>query len=181
MTASEVVSEKQKNPMTYPKIDKVTINVSVGRSGDPLDKAAKILEILTNQKPDLRKARKTVKDFGIRKGEPIACVVTLRKQKAEEFLRKAFTTIGNKLHMSNFDKFGNFAFGIAEHIELPGVKYDPNLGIIGMDICVTMSKPGYRVKNRSKYRSTISPKHRVTLEESVSYLKDTFGIEILER
>lgn len=179
---SETISEKQhENPMTKVRIDKVTINVAVGKSGEPLDKAAKILEFLTGQKPCLRTAKKTVKDFGIRQGEPIACIVTLRKQKAEEFLRKAFTAIDNKLAKSSFDNLGNFSFGIKEHIELPGVKYDPNLGIVGMDICVTMSKPGYRVKDRRKYRSNISPKHRVTLDESISHIRNKFGIDIVER
>ncbi len=179
--ASEKNFEKQhENPMTKVRIEKVTINAAIGKPGEPLDKAAKILEFLTDQKPCLRSAKSSIKDFGIRKGEPIACVVTLRKQKAEEFLKKAFTAIGNKITKSNFDNAGNFAFGINEHIELPGVKYDPALGIIGMDICVTVAKPGYRVKNK-RISSRIGARHRVTSEESISYIRDIYGIEILEK
>lgn len=175
---SETNSEKQsENPMTKVRIEKVTINAAIGKSGEPLDKATKILEFLTGQKPCLRTAKETVKDFGIRKGEPIACIVTLRKQKAEELLKKAFTAIGNKLTKSKFDNAGNFSFGINEHIELPEVKYDPALGIIGMDICVTMAKPGYRVKNK-RISSKVGKRHRVTPEESISYITDMYGIEI---
>ena len=80
---SKTISEKHNpNPMTKPRIDKITVNVAIGKSGEPLDKAASILEKLTEQKPTLRKAKKTVKEFGIRQGEPIACTVTLKKQKA---------------------------------------------------------------------------------------------------
>ena len=179
---SETISKKHdSNPMAKPRIDKVTVNVAIGKSGDPLDKAVGILEKLTEQKPILRKAKKTVKEFGIRQGEPIACIVTLKKQKAIDFLKNALVAIGNKLSQTKFDNNGNFAFGISEHIELPGVKYDPNLGIIGMDICVTISKPGYRVKNRSKFTSKIGANHKVTREQSISYLKNMFAIEILEK
>ena len=168
----------KENPMTKPRIEKVTVNVSVGRSGEPLEKAAKILEKLTGQKPCYRRAKKTIKDFGIRRGEPIACVVTLRKQKAVEFLKKAFDAVGNKIPVSCFDNHGNFSFGIREHIEIPGVKYDPELGIIGMDVCVTMGKPGYRVKERKKCRSKVGAKHRVRVDETICFLKDNFGVEI---
>ena len=179
---SETIAKKHNsNPMEKTRLGKVTVNVAIGKSGEPLDKAVGILEKLTEQKPILRKAKKTVKEFGIRQGEPIACMVTLRKQKAIDFLKKALVSIGNKLSQTKFDNDGNFTFGISEHIELPGVKYDPNLGIIGMDICVTMSKPGYRVKNRSKFRSKIGTGHKITQEQSISYLKNTFEIEILER
>jgi len=182
MAFCEQIHEKwEKNPMTKPRIEKVTVNVSVGRSGEPLEKASKILEKLTGQKPCFRRAKRTIKDFGIRRGEPIACLVTLRKQKAIEFLKKAFIAVGNKLSRSCFDKNGNFSFGIKEHIELPEVKYEPELGIIGMDVCVTMGKPGYRVKERKRRRSRVGAKHRVTVEETICFLKDVFGLEILER
>lgn len=179
MVNCEKIYERwQENPMIKPKIEKVTVNVSVGRSGEPLEKAAKILEQLTGQKPCYRRAKKTIKDFGIRRGEPIACLVTLRKQKALEFLRKAFAAVGNKISKSCFDKYGNFSFGIREHIELPGVKYDPELGIIGMDVCVTMGKAGYRVKERKRCRSKIGVKHRITVDEAICFLKEVFGVEI---
>jgi large subunit ribosomal protein L5 len=112
--------------MLKPKIGKVVVNISVGKSGEPLEKATKVLKELTNQTPSKRKAKSTIRDFGIRQGEPIACIVTLRKQQAVEFLKKVLPVVDNKLSRGCFDKHGNFAFGIKEHIELPGVKYDPD-------------------------------------------------------
>jgi large subunit ribosomal protein L5 len=86
--------------------------------------------------------------------------------------------VENKISRSSFDKQGNFAFGIKEHIEIAGVKYDPDIGIFGMDVCVTMSRPGYRVKNRRKRKTSIGPKHVLTPEESIAFIKDTLGVEI---
>ncbi|RJS84299.1 50S ribosomal protein L5 [Candidatus Bathyarchaeota archaeon] len=169
----------EKNPMLKPRIEKVVVNVSVGKSGEPLEKASKILEELTGQKPCRRKAKKTIRDFGIRRGEPIACLVTLRGAKAKEFLSKAFQAVDNKISSKSFDEFGNFAFGIKEHIEIPGTKYKPELGIIGMDVCVSMEKPGYRVKRRRRVRSKVGSSHLVTKEESMLFLKEEFGVEVV--
>jgi len=166
-------------PMLKPRIEKVVVNLNVGKSGEPLEKASKVLKELTDQTPVKKKAKKTVRDFGIRQGEPIACVVTLRKQKAIDFLKKVLPVIENKILRSSFDKQGNFAFGLKEHIEIAGVKYDPDVGIFGMDVCVSMGRPGYRVKNRRKRKATLGPKHVLTPEEAVVFIKQTLGVEIV--
>lgn len=167
------------NPMTKPRIEKVVVNVSVGKSGEPLERAFKVLEQISLQKPTYAKARKTVKDWGIRRSEPIGCMVTLRGGKATSFLKRALTAINNRIPMSAFDKYGNFAFGVKEHIELPGTKYDPELGIIGMDVCVTLSKPGYRIRDRKLSPGRIGRTHRVTKEEAFQAIKETCGAEII--
>jgi len=177
--SQEEIQEKwKKNPMLKPRIEKVTLNVSVGKSGEPLEKAMKILEELTGQKPCTRRARKTIRDFGIRRGEPVACLVTLRKERAQELLKRAFHATENRISKSSFDLRGNFSFGIKEHIDIPGTKYVPDLGIIGMDIAATVERPGYRVKRRRHAKSRISSNHLLTAEESVFFLKEEFGIEI---
>lgn len=167
------------NPMQRPRIEKVVLNISVGQSGEPLQRAIKVLEDLTGQKPSQRTAKKTIRDWGIHRKEPIACIVTLRRQAASDFLNKAFDAIGNRLHKSCFDTNGNFAFGIGKHIDLPGVKYDPELGIFGMDICVAMEKPGYRVKKRKIARAKVGKKQRMTRDEAIEYIQEEFGVEIL--
>ncbi|HID18878.1 TPA: 50S ribosomal protein L5 [Candidatus Bathyarchaeota archaeon] len=168
----------EQNPVTKPRIGKVTVNISVGRSGEPLERAMKILEQLTGQKPTVKRAKKTIKDFGIRRGEPIACLVTLRGEKALNFLQKALTAVGNKVKASSLDNHGNFSFGIREHIELPGVKYDPHLGIVGMDVCVTLEKPGYRVKRRKKAASKTGGWQKLTRDEAICFLRE-IGIELV--
>jgi len=165
--------------MLKPKIEKAVVNISVGKSGEPLEKAAKVLKTLTGQNPCKRKAKKTIRDFGIRRGEPIACIVTLRKARAMEFLKKVLPVIDNKLSKKCFDQYGNFAFGIKEHIEIPGVKYDPDIGIFGMDVCVSVSRSGYRVKYRRRKKSKISFKNIVKPEESIIFVKEALGVEIV--
>jgi large subunit ribosomal protein L5 len=171
-------SEWTGNPMRKPVIEKVTVNMSVGKSGNPLQQAVTILRTLTNQEPSKRAAKKTIREFGIRKGESIACLVTIREEKAEEFLRKAFYAIENKLSKYNFDRQGNFSFGIKEHIDLPGTKYAPELGIHGMDVSVSLGRPGYRVKRRHRARSKIGRNHLLTAEEAILFIKDEFDVEI---
>ena len=171
---------KQENPMLQTKIDKVVVNISVGKSGEPLEKASKILKQLTGQNPCKRRAKKTIRDFGIRKGEPIACLVTLRKERARAFLEKAFQAVDNKIPKNCFDRFGNFSFGIKEHIEIPGPKYVPELGIHGMDISVSLNRSGYRVKHRHRAKSKIGASHTVRSEETMSFIKEEFGVEIAE-
>ncbi len=165
--------------MLKPRIEKVVVNINVGKSGEPLEKAFKVLKEIADQTPVKKKAKKTVRDFGIRQGEPIACVVTLRKQKAIDFLKKVLPVVENKISRSSFDEQGNFAFGLKEHIEIVGVKYDPDVGIFGMDVCVSMSRPGYSVKNRRKGKTPLGSKHVLTPEESVVYVKQTLGVEIV--
>jgi large subunit ribosomal protein L5 len=179
LSEDALLKKWEKHPMLKPRIEKVVVNLNVGKSGEPLEKASKVLEELTNQTPVKMKAKKTIRDFGIREGEPIACVVTLRKQKAIDFLKKVLPVVDNKVSRSSFDRQGNFAFGIKEHIEIAGVKYDPDVGIFGMDICVSMSRPGYRVKNRRKQKAQIGSKHVLTPDEAVLFVKQTLGVEIV--
>lgn len=168
-----------KNPMLKPRIEKVVINSCVGRSGEPLEKAMKILEDLTGQKPCIRRAKRTIRDFGIRRKEPIACVVTLRGEKAKDFLKRAFQAIDNKVSKSSFDEYGNLSFGIKEHINIPGTKYNPELGIIGMDISVVLERPGYRVKRRRRAKTKVGTEHLLSPDEAMSFLEEEFGIQIV--
>jgi len=177
--SEEAHKTREEQPMLKPKIEKVVVNISVGKSGEPLEKATKVLKDITGQTPCKRKAKDSIRDFGIRKGESIACIVTLREEKAIEFLKKALPVIDNKLSSRSFDKQGNFSFGIKEHIELPGVKYDPDVGIFGMDVCVSVIRPGYRVKIRRMGKAKIGSKHILTPEESMTFVKGTLGVEIV--
>ncbi len=167
------------HPMRAVKIGKVVVNIAVGTSGEKLEKAAKVLEQLTGQKPCYRRARKTIKEFGIKRGEPIAVMVTLRGNKAIEFLKRALEAVNYTIKKSSFDEFGNVAFGIREHIHIPGVKYDPNLGIFGMDVIIAFERPGFRVARRRRKRSKIGKNHYVTREEAMEFMTKFFGVKLV--
>ena len=179
MSEEELLKNWEQHPMLRPRIDKVVVNLNVGKSGEPLEKANSVLKEITGQIPVKRKAKKTIRDFGIREGESIAVVVTLRKQKAVDFLKKILPVVDNKVAKRAFDELGNFSFGLKEHIEIPGVKYDPEIGIFGMDVCVAVNRPGQRIKIRRKQKQSIGPKHLLTPEESIVFIKQTLGVEIV--
>ncbi len=174
-----VVKKWESNPMLKPRIAKVVVNIGVGESGERLRRAERILEELTGQKPSMRRAKRTIKEFGIRKGEPIAVMVTLRREKALNFLNRALEAIGRRMKASSFDDFGNVSFGIAEHIILPGVKYDPNIGVFGMDIAISLERPGYRVMRRRVKRSRIPRRHRVSKVEAIAFFVKELGVRVM--
>lgn len=175
-----ILADWEAHPMRRPRIAKVTINIGVGESGERLTKAETMLESLVGQKPIRRKAKKTNRDFGIRRGEPIAVKVTLRGQKAYDMLKRLLAAVDNRLKESSFDEHGNVCFGIDEHINIPGVEYDPEIGIFGMDVCVTLERPGYRIARRKRKRHHIPTKHRLTKEEGIVFMQEEFGVQIVE-
>jgi large subunit ribosomal protein L5 len=166
------------NPLRTVRIEKVTVNIATGKSGEPLEKAKKVLIQLTEKTPVTKRAKKAIKDFNVRKGEPIAAVVTLRRKEAGEFLRRALDAVSNKVNDSSFDKFGNFSFGIKEHIEIPGTKYVPEIGIFGATIHVTLGRPGYRIRSRLIRPGKIGPRHYVSHDDAVRFMQDNFGTNI---
>jgi large subunit ribosomal protein L5 len=174
---TETVKE---NPMRAIKLAKVTVHIGVGKSGDELEKARKVLEAITGQKPCTKQAKRTVKEFGIREGEPIACLTTLRGESAASFLKRGLEAVSNALKASSFDGNGNFAFGIKEHIEIPGTKYVPELGIFGMDVIGTLERPGYRIKRKRIRPASIGKSHRITKEEAIKFISEKFGAQIRE-
>jgi large subunit ribosomal protein L5 len=174
---TETVKE---NPMRTIKLTKVIVHINVGKSGEMLEKARKVLEDITGQKPCTKQAKRTVKDFGIREGEPIACLTTLRGESAAAFLKRGFEAVGNALKASSFDDNGNFAFGIKEHIEIPGTKYVPELGIFGMDVIGTLERPGYRIKRRRIRPALVGKSHRMTKQEAIKFISEKFTVQIRE-
>jgi len=166
------------HPMKRIFIEKVVVNIGVGTGGERLEKAANLLRELTGAESSLRRAKRSIKDFGIRKGEPIGVAVTLRRDKAVEFLMRALQAVGNRIKRSSFDERGNVCFGIKEHIMLPGVKYDPAVGIWGMDVCVRLAKPGLRVQLRRRRRSKVGKGQLVTREEAVEFFQKVLGVQV---
>ena len=179
MSEDEIRRVWKEQPMLRPRIEKVVVNMGIGKSGEPLEKAVKVLKEITGHTPCRRKAKTSIRDFGIRKGESIACIVTLREEEALDFLKKVLTVVDNKVSGRSFDQQGNFSLGLKEHIELPGVKYDPDVGIFGMDICVSVTRPGYRVKTRRKQKAKIGADHVLKQDESIIFIRDTLGVEIV--
>ena len=159
-------------------VHKVVINIGVGRSGEAIDKAKSALLELTNQQPAVRGAKKTVRDFGIHKGEPIGVIVTLRRESAIEFVKRIIAAKQNVLKASSFDNYGNISLGIHEHIDIPGTKYNPDIGIFGMDVNIVLNRPGYRIARKSRRSAKIGKTHRINREEAIEFFKQEYGAKV---
>jgi len=162
------------------RLEKAVINIGVGDAGERLLKAEKVLKMVTGRKPVRTVAKTTNRDLGIRKGMQIGCKVTLRDVEAEEFVRKALDIRENRIPAWSFDPEGNFSFGVQDYTDLPGMKYDPEIGIFGFDVCVALSRPGRRVKTRKVLRRHIPKAHRITRAEGQEYARTRFAAEVVD-
>ena len=149
------------------------LNICVGESGDKLTRASKVLEQLSGQKVIQSKARYTLRGFGIRRNEKIACHVTVRGDRALDILERGLKVKEYELKKRNFSATGNFGFGIDEHIDL-GLKYDPSTGIYGMDFYVVMGRKGNRVTRRKKERTRVGNSHKISKEETMQWFTTKF-------
>ncbi|MFH7860469.1 MAG: 50S ribosomal protein L5 [Candidatus Aenigmatarchaeota archaeon] len=168
----------KENPMREIRIEKVTLNVGCAADLQKIERAKKLLEYLTKKKAAVTKSKRR-STFGVAKGKPVGVKVTLRKKEALEFLKKALEAVDKKLEASKFDEEGNFSFGIKEYIEIPGVKYSHEIGMLGLDVCVTLERPGFRIKRRRIQKRKIPKEHRITREEAMEWVKKNFGVEII--
>ena len=161
------------------KIDKVTVNMGVGQSGEELEKAMKVLEKITGAKPVKTLCKVKQPGWGIRPGLAIGTKVTLRRVLAEKFLKEALKAKDNQLKEKSFDKQGNFGFGVKEYIDLPNIKYDPQYGIRGFDVLVSLQRAGYRVKKRKIKKQKLPVRHVINKTEAIDFVKKSFGVEIV--
>ena len=166
------------NPMREIRIEKVVLNIGCGADREKLKRAEKFLESITGQRPIITRTHKRT-TFGMARKRPIGVKVTLRGKKAEMFLKDALEAIDNRMNEKQVNP-GNFSIGIKENIDLPRVKYDPEIGILGLDVCVTLERPGFRVKRRRIKTSKVGKKHLITKEETIEWLKNNFGVDFIE-
>ena len=143
------MSQQTQNLMKKISLSKVVLNMGVGKSGEPIEIGKKTLVQITGKKPNVRNAKKSQRDWGVRKGEPIGVAVTVRGNDAKELLKKLLVAKDNQINGKAFDNEGNLSFGIKEHIDIPGIKYEPQIGILGLEVSVSLARPGFNVKLKS--------------------------------
>ena len=170
------MSEAEFHEMREPRIEKVVVHMGVGRGGEELQRAEAILEEITGQGSVRTQAKETTPEFGIREGEPIGAKVTLRHEEAHEFLETALPLA--TIRRRQFDDTGNVSFGVAEHTDFPSQEYDPSVGIFGLDVTVSLVRPGYRVSKRDRAPRSIPSRHRLTVQDAIDFLESEFEMEV---
>jgi large subunit ribosomal protein L5 len=173
------MSQTQENPMKKISLGKVVLNMGLGRSGDVIQVAKNALKQISGKEPASRAAKETQRDWGIRKGESIGVAVTVRGEEAVELLKRLLEAKGNEVKGKSFDNFGNYSFGINEHIDIPGVKYDPKIGILGLGVSISLTRPGYGIRTRSKHKASLGKNHIIKSEEAKDYLIKEFGVTVV--
>ena len=172
------MAQETQNIMKQIKLDKVVLNMGVGKSGDAIEIAKKALDQISNKKSCNRSAKKAYRDWGVRKGEPIGIAVTVRGNDATELLKKLLVVKDNQIAEKAFDNEGNLSFGIKEHIDIPGIKYDPKIGILGLEVSISLTRPGFNIKfNKSKAK--VGKNHRIAKSEAIKFLTEEFGVKVV--
>ena len=160
------------------KVEKVTLNIGAGKDQARLEKGIMLLKAITNTTPIKTITSKRIQEWGLRPGLPIGCKLTLRKANIIKILPRLLEAVENKLMERQFDQNGNIAFGIHEYIEIPGVKYDPKIGIMGLEVCVTLERPGFRIKRRKLMQRKIPLRHRISKQEAIDFITSSFNTKV---
>ena len=161
---------------TSVRIEKITLNVGAGKEQSRLDKGFLLLKELTGVTPVKTVTQKRIPTWGLRPGLPICAKVTLRGEEAKKMVRRLLHAKDNKLKSTNFDNNGNVAFGVHEYIDIEAAKYNPQIGIMGLEVAVTLEKPGYHIKRRKIKTGVVGKRQRVSKEEAQGFMKETFAV-----
>ncbi len=161
------------------ELGKVVVNIGLKESGEHVEKAFTFLEKLTGKKPVRTLSTQRARTFRLRRGLPIGVKVTLRNANALEFLKKVLPAVENKVRESSFDNEGNFGFGIKEHLDIPGQKYDPKLGVFGLNVNAALVRRGFRVKIRKIRKSHVGKAHRISKVDAVNFVRTTLGLRVV--
>ena len=166
------------NQMRNIKVEKVTLNIGAGKDQTRLEKGLMLLNTIANATPIKTITSKRIQEWGLRPGLPIGCKLTLRKDKAIKILPRLLEAVDNKLRERQFDDNGNIAFGIHEYIDIPGAKYNPKIGIMGLEVCITLERPGYRIKRRKILVRKIPARHRISKQEAIDFMSQNFNAKV---
>jgi large subunit ribosomal protein L5 len=161
------------NKMREVKVEKVVL--SVGGTAEQLEKGFKLLKLITGKTPAKMKSHKRIPAFGVRPNLEVGAVVTIRDQPIE-MLKRMLTAIENRLRTKQIST-NNFSFGIKEYIEIPGMEYQREIGIMGLDVTVVFKRAGRRVGQKKTKKGKVPERQKITREEIIKFMKDNFQTE----
>lgn len=163
------------------RIEKLTLNFGAGKDQSRLEKGAALIQLVSGIKPVRTITTKRIPAWGLRPGLPVGAKVTLRGSQAATMLSRTLAARDFKLPPTSLDDHGNLSFGVTEYIDIEGASYDPAIGILGLQVSVTLSKPGSRVKHRSIKSGKIGKRQAVHRSEAQAYLLANFKLTLGEQ
>ena len=171
------LQEKTINKMREIKLDKVVLNI--GGTEEKLEKGVVLLKEISGKKPVKIRATRRIPTWSVRPGLEVGTKVTLRGKAALEMVKKLLPAIDNTLKAKQIkDNF--FSFGIHEYIEIPGIEYIREVGIMGFEVTAVFSRAG-KVVEKKKIKRGKSKRLVVSSEEIQKFLTEKFGTTILQK
>ncbi|MGI0100111.1 MAG: 50S ribosomal protein L5 [Candidatus Micrarchaeaceae archaeon] len=171
---------EKSNPMQRIRINKVVINIGTGSDEQMQGNAKRLIETITGRKPANEISRTRNPSFKIAKGQKIGAFVTVRGDDAKKLLARLFEAVNNRVSYNSVTS-NSISFGIPEYIDISGVKYDPKVGMLGMNVNVSFGRSGLRVALKKIGRGRVHKAHRIiTKEEILDYVKGEFGVSTAE-
>lgn len=165
------------NPMKTIRIEKVTLNVGAGKDQGKLTRGQKLLKLITGIEPVKTVTMKRVPTWGLRPNLPIGCKITIRNE-TSKLLKRLLYAKDFKLKEGNFADGSSVSFGIPEYLEVEGIEYDHEVGMMGFEVSVTLERPGYRVKRRTVNPRKLKKSHKITKEEAIEFFKKEFNVKL---
>ena len=170
-----IAKDKGDNKMREIRIEKIILNC--GGVDDKLEKEARLIGVISGRKIVQIKSDRRIPAFGVRPGLKVGCMVTIRGEKANELLKKLFKAVENQLKRKQIAE-NHFSFGIPEYIEIPGMEYQRDIGIMGLEATVVFCRPGKRITRKKAKPGKLPKKQHVSSEEIAEFMEKNFNVNI---
>src|SRR3989344_467624 len=168
MKQSLETQQKKENPMRAIFIEKILLSAS-GTDTD-LEKAAKLLTLITGKKSQIIASTKRIPDFGVSPGLKVGARVTVRREQIIQLLSRLLAALVNTLKTNQISD-NHFSFGIKEYIEIPEMEYQRDIGIRGFNVTVSFARKGLRIKKKKIKSSKIPKKQQISRTEIIKFME----------
>jgi large subunit ribosomal protein L5 len=168
------------NPMQEILVDSITLNIGSGIETEGAEKAVALLSKISGRKAIKSLAKRRIPTWKLRPGLPIGARVKIRGKEAAALLKRLLAAVDFAIPRKSFTVNG-FSFGIKEYVDIPEAKYDPKIGIIGLDVIVSLKRRGYRVARRKIKKAKIGSSHVIKGDEAFAWAQAKFGVKEREK
>lgn len=180
-TVANVATATVPNRMQELVVEKLVINVGTGSDQHIHANAKRLLELITGRKPSNAVSRKRNPSFKITKGQNIGTFVTVRGPEIKPLAERLFDAVDRQIKETAVTD-NCVSFGIREYIDIRGVKYDPKIGMLGMNVNLAFKRKGTRVALRKRKRAAVPRRHRlVDRNDILQYLKRNYNVELAQQ